>query len=78
MLMKKGQGGIAPRPPMLHPCVAVDYARWAKPEAAVEISKLLVRFLSSNQSSNQVSPEIILIIKEFLADAVFLWSLDEF
>ena len=40
-LIVAGHGGAHPRPPMCHPQVAMDIARWKKPEIAIEMFEVL-------------------------------------
>jgi hypothetical protein len=46
-LIGAGHGGAHPRPPagMCHPRVALDIARWKKPEMAIEMSEVLYQYL---------------------------------
>lgn len=44
-LIVPGQGGVVPKARLYHPEVALDFARWANPQLAVQLSAILLRYV---------------------------------
>ena len=57
-LIRKGTGRRNPRPCMVHPQVAIDFARWSTPVIAVKLNEILFRYLNGSifqKESEEVS-----------------------